>query len=441
MPRDIKGEIVQHRSARVFIALVVVTLAACTSPTSNKSSNGGGPSGPANTVGITPDSVTVSLVVADLSILSKQHLAPDLGDPVKAANAVVEEINAKGGVAGHKIVLKPHTIANAPIATQALLQKVCTQATEEDKPLAVITAPAVPQPIVECSAVTHDQLAIAMDSWPQKLYDDAKGRIFSVASGMSVSIDRMYAFVPTLMKEKHFTDGKTLGMINQDQPADRTAAGNALKKSLAGAGLTLAAETTVPLPDGSQTCSQPDVAIQDMKNHHVNLVFLVAQALCAASIVEAADKANYKPQWVTLGNNVTDTVAQFMAPAKNNYDGAIGIGSVFPDATKEAVDCNEIVARRANLHYAPGSDPYGFVAVICIQIQTLANAIAAAKAPLSQGSVMTALSAMTSVPMNVGPPGSLSATKHDAGDFVFLEKYSAAQGKFVPTDTTPQRVP
>jgi hypothetical protein len=48
---------------------------------------------------------------------------------------------------------------------------------------------------------------------------------------------------------------------------------------------------------------------------------------------------------------------------------------------------------------------------------------------------------MSTVPMGGGPPGSLSPTKHDAGDFVFLEKFSAAAGKFVPFDPTPRRVP
>jgi hypothetical protein len=71
----------------------------------------------------------------------------------------------------------------------------------------------------------------------------------------------------------------------------------------------------------------------------------------------------------------------------------------------------------------------------------LATALKAAKQPLTQGAVINALQAMATVPMIAGPPGSLSATKHDAGDYVFIEKYSAAQGKFVPFDTTPRRVP
>jgi hypothetical protein len=47
---------------------------------------------------------------------------------------------------------------------------------------------------------------------------------------------------------------------------------------------------------------------------------------------------------------------------------------------------------------------------------------------------------MASVPMNAGPPGSLSAAKHDAGDYLTIEKYSAAKGTFEPVGA-PQRIP
>lgn len=423
----------------VVIGAFVAVVAACTSPTSSKQA------APAvdntSTVGITPDAVHISLIVADLSILTQQHLAPDLGDPVKAAQAVVDEINATGGVAGRKLVLTAHKIPNAPLATPDTLQRACVQATEEDKSLAVIIAAAVPVNVVQCVAVAHDQLAITMDSWQQKVYDDAHGRIFSLSSQLSVDIEREYSYLPALFLAQHALDGKTVGILNQDQPSDRTAAATALKAALTKAGIKLAAEATAPYAAGSTSCSQTDTAIQKMKQAKVDFVFLIAQNLCAAALVKAAADADFKPQWATLGNNVTDTVAQFMAPAKDNYDGAWGVSGAVPTMTKEGNDCNAIVARRAGLRYTPGTDPYGYVAVTCMQIETLANALKTAKAPLTQGAVIRAFEAMPSVPLAMGPPGSISATKHDAGDYVWIEKYSAAQGKFVVINPTPQRIP
>jgi hypothetical protein len=438
-----------RRSTPLLVLAIAVALAACTSPTSSKTSatpnTAGGASGATtvpntSTVGITADSVKISMIAADLSILSKQHLAPDIGDPVKVAQAVVNSINANGGIGnGRKLVLATHVIPNAPIATASVLQQACVQATQEDKPLAVIITAAVIDPVVQCVSVAHDQLSITMDSWTKKMYSDAGGRIFSVATPMSIDVEREYSYWPTLLDVTHALDGKTLGIVAQDQPSNQTAAVKALKAALQRRGQKVAAEAIAPYPEGSQTCTQPDVAIERMQQAKVDFVFLVAQNLCSAALVKAAQDANYKPQWATIGNNVTDTVAQFMAPAKADYDGAWGVGTTFPD-DKTSTDCNTIVAA-AGLHYTPGTDAYSFAGVTCTQIETLAAALKAAKQPLTQGSVINAMQSMSSVDMVGGPAGSFSATKHDAGDYVFIMKYSAAQGKFLPFDTTPRRVP
>jgi ABC-type branched-subunit amino acid transport system substrate-binding protein len=432
----------QHLARRGTIVLALVVLAAFTSPTCSTPAAGPAATtvGNTSTIGITKDAVRIALIAADLSILTKQHLAPDLGDAVKVAHAVVDDINASGGVAGgRKLILTTHIIPNAPIASAATLQRACVQATEEDKPLAVVIAPAVLDPVVQCVAAAHDQIAITMDSWERKVYADSKGRLFSVATPMSIDVERSYSFWPGLLDEVHALSGKTIGIVAQDKPSNQAAALVALKAALTKRGTKIAAEATVPFPEGSLTCTQPDVAIERLKQAKVDFVFLVAQSLCAAALVKAAAQANYKPQWATIGNNVTDTVSQFMAPSKDNYDGAWGVGTVFP-MTKAGDDCNAIAARRG-LHYVRGSDAYGFAAVTCVQIQTIADALKSVKGPLTEGAVIAALEAMKSVPQTGGPPGSLSATKHDAGDFVFIEKFSAAQGKFVPFDTTPRRVP
>lgn len=425
----------------LVVVFALIAAAACTSQTSNDTSTAK-PAANNSTVGITADTVKVSLIVADLGMLSTQHLAPDLGDLTKVAQATVDDINSSGGVAGgRKIALTAHTLPNAPLASAQALQDVCTKATEEDQPLAVVVGVAIPVPVVQCVSDSHTQLGIAMDSWQKSVYDGAQGRLFSLGTPISVSIERSYSFFPQLMQSTHALDGKTVGILNSDQPEDRPAAATALKAALEKLGVKVAAEATAPYPEGSQTCTQADVAVQKLKAANVNFVFLLAQNLCGAALVKAAQDAGFKPQWATLGNNVTDTVAQFYAPAKANYDGAIGVGSVFPQATQEAKDCISMLERRTGIHYTEGSDPFGAAAVTCMQVRALANALNKAKTPLTQGTVIAALEAMSSIPVSAGPPGSLSAAKHDAGDYVFLEKYSAAQGKFVPVDTTPQRVP
>jgi ABC-type branched-subunit amino acid transport system substrate-binding protein len=417
------------------VCICAALVAACTSSSSSKQASTSGGSDTATPA----DAVHISLIVADLSILTQQHLAPEIGDPGKVAKAVAADINKHGGVAGKQLAVTVRPIPNTATASDATMQQVCTQATEEDKPFAIVITAAVPVNVVQCSAVGHSELTITMDAWQQAVYNDAKGRLFAVGTSGSADIERQYSFAPALLQTQHALDGKTVGILNQDQPADRAAAATALKAALAKAGIPVAAEATAPIQTLS-SCGQTDAAIQRMQQAKVNFVFLLGQNLCGSSLVAAAKRVGYKPQWATLGNNVSNTVANFYSPSKDIYDGAWGLAGAGGDITNEAKNCNDIAAK-VGVKFQPGTDGYGFTSLTCLQIQTLADAMNSAGQPLTQDGVIKALEAKSSVPMNAGPPGSLSATKHDAGDYLTIEKYSAAKGTFEPVDPTPHKIP
>jgi ABC-type branched-subunit amino acid transport system substrate-binding protein len=426
------------KTGLVLALLFVVT--GCTSPIyDSRGVNGAATSGSA--VGVTPHTVTISLIVADLSLLTKQHLAPDIGDPVKVAQAVVHQINASGGVAGgRRLVLVPHVI-NLQGANESTLNQVCIEATEQDQPLAVVVAAAVPVNVVQCVAVSHQQLAITMNSWQRQVYLDADGRVFSVADSLSANIERTWGALPPILERVHALENKRVGIISVDEPTDRAAAASAVASALHRAHIPVAAQVTLPFPAGGLNCAQTDVAIQRMRQAHVNFIFLVPQELCGAAVVEAAAAVGYKPTWATAGDNTTNTVAQFYAPAKNEFDGAWGLSGVFAAPSAAALRCNALVTRATGVHYLPSSDAFGFTASTCLQIETLATALDDASGTLTQGAVVRALTAMHSVTMSSGPDGSLSPTKHDAGDWAILARYNAASGKFEPYDPTPLRIP
>lgn len=417
----------------LLVCICASLVAACTSSSTSKQASTSGTDAPAPA-----DAVHISLIVADLSILTQQHLAPDIGDPGKVAKAVAADINKKGGVAGKQLAVTVRPIPNTATASDATMQQVCTQATEEDKPFAVVITAAVPVNVVQCAAIGHADLTITMDAWQQAVYTEAKGRLFAVGTSGSADIERQYGYAPTLLQTQHALDGKTVGILNQDQPADRAAAATSLKAALAKAAIPVAAEATAPVQSLS-SCGQTDAAIQKMQQAKVNFVFLLAENLCGSSLVNAAKRVGYKPQWATLGNNVSNTVAQFYSPSKDIYDGAWGLGGAGGEITPEAKACNDIAAK-VGVKFQPGTDGYGFTSLTCLQIQTLADAMNKAGQPLTQDGVIKALEAMSIVPMNAGPPGSMSTPKHDAGDYLTLSKYSAAKGVFEPLGA-PQRIP
>ena len=109
-----------------------------------------------------------------------------------------------------------------------------------------------------------------------------------------------------------------MGLLEAGDTSQPAVMDDSLKPALKKAEVKLTAEATLPLAEGDQDCTQQDIGIQKMKDADVDLVLLAAPNLCGASAVAAAEKAEYKPQWATYGNNTTDTVASFFSPSKAN---------------------------------------------------------------------------------------------------------------------------
>ena len=140
-----------------------------TDGTGDGGSGSGSVTGAGNTQGITDETIKISLISADLALLSEQNLAPEIGSAEETMKAVVADINANGGVAGRQIELVSHVLAGADaILNPDVGRQACVQATEDDKPFAVIIAAAIPADLVQCVAVDHDVLTITMDSWPEQ---------------------------------------------------------------------------------------------------------------------------------------------------------------------------------------------------------------------------------------------------------------------------------
>jgi ABC-type branched-subunit amino acid transport system substrate-binding protein len=440
-----------------LVACVGLVLAACTSESSDGGNRtattagtaatgappgggtAGGEPGSASAQGITGDTIRVSVIASDLSALSEQNLAPEIGDAVDTLEAVVADLNDRGGVAGRRVELVPHVIAGADAAINPEAgRQACLQATQDDKPFAVIITAAISAETVECSARYAGAITITMDSWPDSYYEEAEGRLFSVATHTAIGRQRAYRAWPSILDGVGELEGRTIGIIRIDRPEQQEAVDEGLVPGLTDLGYEVAATAVLPCPEGSEVagCQQHDVAIQRMQNAGVDFVFLVAQTLSGSATVESAAKLGFTPQWATIGNNVTDTVARFYTNAKDNYDGAWGIDTVFPEPTDAADRCNEIAVAGGAQEFERGSDGYGFTAVTCLQLQTLADAIelAAEQGTITQASVIAALESFDTLEMSAGPPGSLSAAKHDGGDYVFLSRYDASVEEFVPHD-------
>lgn len=415
------------------MVLMVALLAGCSSRSAEE--EGGSLAGGGEPRGVTAEVVKVSLIYADLAALTQQKLAPEIGNAKDQAEAVAADINAKGGIAGRRIEIVPHVIEGAAAALSPEAGRAaCLAAAEDDKPLAVLVTASVSADVVNCVAVEHHALTLAMDSYPASYYEDSGGRLFSVGSHISVGTDRAYAAWPRLLGPRVDLAARTVGIVSTDQPAEAAPVDGALKPALERMGVKVVAEATLPCPEGSQSCTQHDAAVQKMRDAGVDLVFLTAQLFAGAATVDAAQKLGYKPAWTVIGNNVTDTVAKFYVNAKDDYDGAWGLGAVFPQVSTAGEECNRTVSANGGTAFPPTSDGYGFTAVTCLQVRTLARALTAVEGPVTTDAVVGALENLGQVDLAAGPPGSLAPDKHDAGNALFLTRYDAGGSTFLPVD-------
>jgi ABC-type branched-subunit amino acid transport system substrate-binding protein len=436
-----------RRIAATLVALMLLT-AACTSDPDEETGGGdvetdgtdatdgggdGGEQPQGSTRGITDGTIKIGYIGNNFGALAEAGLAPDLGDQSKTIPAIVEEINENGGIAGRQIELDLQVVdfAAGPEAAQA----ACLAVTQDFQAAVVMVAAAVSRDTTRCVSVTNRTLTIGGTGFDDGVYEEAEGRLFTVATHTAMSTNRQFEAWGQLIHDDGALEGKTIGVVSSESSPEFVAAANdGLIPRLEELGYEVAENITLPCPPGDNDCEQHEAAVQRMKGAGVDFVFMNAPVLSGAAFIQAAKNLDFKPQWAANGNQVTDTVAQFYAGVSDWWDGAIGVSTVFADQddlSDEAADCNEIVSSRSTESYEPGTDAYGFTALQCLLFMTLKEAADSVEGDLNEASIIQALEGIDETPMNAGPAGSLGPDKHDAGDYVFMADYSAEAGEFV----------
>ena len=368
---------------------------------------------------------------------------PDLGNQELIVQSVVDDLNDDGGIGGRQIELKILLVDGTagPEAGQA----ACIEMTDDFGAFAVILGPAISRDTARCTSVTKETLTMNSTGFDQALYDEAEGRLFSTGSNTSMSTDRQYEGWAQLLDDDGALEGTTIGIISADQSPEFPAAiESGLVPTLEELGHEVAVNVTIPCPEADRDCDQHESAIQQMKDADVDFVFMAAPNLVGPAVLQAAINLDFHPQWSANGNQVTDTVSQFFESVWDEWDGTIGVSTVFAqidDLSDEAHACNETITERSGEEYEPGSDAFGFAAVNCITMQTLQDAAADIDpAEVNQATVIRAVEGLGEVPLNAGPAGTISEDKHNAGDYLFLADFSVAEGQFVDRPGEPVQI-
>ena len=435
-----------HRRTAALLGAFLLLGAACASDPDEAADDGGDGAeegdGPleGSTVGLTDDTIKIGYLGADFGSLAEVGLAPDLGNQELIVQSVVDDLNESGGIGGRQIELKIMLVDG--VAGPEVGQAACIEMTDDFGAFAVILGPAMSRDVARCTAVTKETLTMNSTGFDEALYEEADGRLFSTGSGTSMSTDRQYEGWARLLDDAGELEGTTIGIVSAEQaPEFPAAVESGLVPTLEELGHEVAVNVSLPCAEGDRDCDQHESAVQQMKEAGVDLVFMAAPNLVGPAVVQAAVNLDFHPQWVANGNQVTDTVSQFFEGVKAEWDGAIGVSTVFAqveDLSDEARACNEIIAERSGEEYEPGSDAFGFASVNCITMQMLQRAAEEIDpAEVNQATVIRGIEGLGEVPLNAGPSGTISEDKHNAGDHLFLADYDATDQEFVDRPDEP----
>jgi hypothetical protein len=290
--------------------------------------------------------------------------------------------------------------------------------------------------------VTNKTLTIYATGMDDDLYKESQGRLFT-PNGMS--INRQQKGWADQMDQLGLLKDKKVGVVFGDQPSEFVAPTNqALLPELEKLGHKPVQVVQLPCASGGTSCEQYDAGAQKLKDAGVDVVFMELANTFGTGLVQAATNIGYHPKWVVEGNQATDTVSKFYESVKQDWDGTVGVGFSFADPadiTQSAKDCNQVVTDRSGDRYTPGSDAFGFAATVCSEFRVLDLAgDKIDKAALNQGTLISGIEGLGTFDRSIGPPGTMSATKHDGLNDLFLCDYRADVGKCVRRPDEPFRV-
>src|SRR3954452_14896506 len=441
-----------RRWPAVLVIAAALLSAACTSKPSTQQATSDGSGSTASglaaandtassTTGISDGQINIAFIGVDFSALAATGLVPDLGDQQKQVKAIVDEINANGGISGRMINLHFKLLDVLSGGADAI-QAACIEATQEFKAAVVVLPPAAARDLARCTAVTNKTLTIYATGMDDGLYTEAQGRLFTPA-GMSVN-RQMRGWADEVNK-LGLLDGKTVGVVSGDAPKEfLNGVNDALIPELEKIGHKPAEAVTLPCTTSATSCEQYDAAVQKLKDANVDTVFMTLANTFGTGLIQASTNIGYHPKWLFEGNQVTNTVLKFFESVKSDIDGTIGMGFSFglpSDVTDEARKCNEVIKTRSGEDYTENSDAFGFASVVCNEFQILdAAGDKADKASLNQGALIKGIEGLGTIELAVGPAGTLSPTKHDGLDHMFLCDISAATGTCVRRPDEPVRI-
>ena len=281
--------------------------------------------------GVSDTTVTLGIPVLvnyDNVVGSFASKRQSVGDMRAQAQAVVNEINATGGMAGRQVapVFHEWDSGDGTFASQA--QKTCAALTEDHKVFAVTPQTYAMDTLAACLARRDTVLVGSGDigGWADQAMLDRYEQHLYMPNWMNFS--RWGPVVDGLAEQGFFSPGAKVGLLHLDQPIYEGGV-RAYEAALARRGVNLADKQAIPFPDGTSGIADlaapvANAALRFRSRGIDHVVFVEGVALVAFLFMPQAESQGYRPRY---GLNSGDQPSWLIYNTpKAQWAGVVGMG-------------------------------------------------------------------------------------------------------------------
>lgn len=357
-----RARVVVTRSALAIVMPALLTLAAC-GTTTGDSGSGTTPagdttpvdttsSGPAPTtssgtpkaatkpgVGVTSSTIAIGFPYTPVDTTNQQAGAGGVtvGNEKADAQIVIDDINAHGGIAGHKIVPVWHAYPQSGTVS-ALQQAECTDFTQDHKVFAVIGDG--PESYLQC--ITSAGTVLVDDNVVQ-VGASTFAKYPAYVEVSQLNLDRAAQVEMSALKAQHYYSpwnsstgspggsGVKIGIVTFDDPAFAHAVDDVMVPKLAAGGYPKPDIVRVAVPQTDADIATLSAALKNavlrFRTEHVDhVIFSQASGSLGLFFLKEAEAQRYRPRYAATSGDAFQLLISGAGVPKAQFNGAVGAG-------------------------------------------------------------------------------------------------------------------
>jgi ABC-type branched-subunit amino acid transport system substrate-binding protein len=290
--------------------------------------------------GVTATSIRLGLPVVEGFNTGSRGLAggnSPTGVNYRAAwEALVKDINERGGIAGHKVDPVYHSVdLVSSKTTDQRANEACAAWTEDKQVFAALVHQIETESMIAC--IEEGGAATVSGQTVRAYYDE---RVFTryphflVPFGIDLNTQAT-AMIENLVKQKYFGSGAKIGLVTFDHPSFKYATEKSLIPALSRRGLELSDTAALHFPttysEYSQLSSEAsNAALRFKTNGITHVVILDLGQNAAYFFMQAAERQAYRPRYGLTSQSANSGLASQLGPAdaRAQLQGARSIGWV-----------------------------------------------------------------------------------------------------------------